>query len=234
MGLMDIRYETIDRDATPIGVLELRRYRAESGEVGYEILIDGSFLMASHGSHSERAMASLAHARLQQPDNLAVLVGGLGAGHTLRAVLDLSGVTRIEVIEIGAKVVDWNRRYFAEVNGWAVDDPRVGVVIGDVLERIRGCPDTFDMILIDIDNGPGWLAAPANARLYDVLGLSDCLRALRPGGVLAVWSPQPNPDLASVLSATFGWVEAVDTAAIGRSEGEPGSTIYLAGLGAGA
>jgi hypothetical protein len=98
---MEISYETIDRDPTPLGVLELRRYHAASGEEGYEILIDGSFLMASHGSHSERAMASLAHSHLQPAGELSVLVGGLGAGHTLRAVLDLPGVAEVEVAEIG-------------------------------------------------------------------------------------------------------------------------------------
>ena len=226
---MDIHYETIDRDVTPLGVLELRRYRAENGEVGYEILLEGSFLMASHGSHSERALASLAHARLKSTDELTVLVGGLGAGHTLRAVLDLPGVNRVEVAEIGAKVVEWNRLYFAEVNGRAVDDPRTTVVVGDVLECLRSRPNTYDLILIDVDNGPGWLAAPRNADLYGLQGLSDCRWALRPGGVLAVWSPQVNTDLASALSTAFEWFETIDTAAVGRAEGEPGSTIYLAG-----
>jgi len=226
---MDIHYETVDRDVTPLGVLELRSYRTEGGEQGYEILIDGSFLMASHGSHSERAMASLAHSRLRSTDNLSVLVGGLGAGHTLCAVLDMPGVTRVEVAEIGPKVVEWNRCYFSEVNGGAVDDPRVTVVIGDVLVRLRRRPNGYDLILLDVDNGPGWLATPANAHLYDPSGLTDCRRSLLPGGVLAVWSPQRNPDLAAALAASFLWVEVIDTTDIGRAEGEPGSTIYLAG-----
>jgi spermidine synthase len=229
-GAVDIEYETIDRDPTPLGVLELRRYRAPTGETGYEILLEGRFLMASHGSHSERAMAPLAHARLAEHMGLAVLVGGLGAGHTLRAVLDMPGVERVEVAEIGPKVAEWNRRYFAAANGGAVDDPRVKVVVGDVLDHIRRSPGRFDLLLLDVDNGPGWLAAAANAALYGRSGLRACRTALRRGGVIAIWSPQANPELASALATTFRWMNAVDTDAIGRDEGEPGSTIYLAGV----
>jgi spermidine synthase len=226
---VDIRYRTVDREVTPLGVLELRHYRTSDGETGYEISIDGSFLMASHGSHSERAMAALAHARLGRRENLRVLIGGLGAGHTLRAALDLPGVSRVEVVEIGARVAGWNRRYFAAANGAAVDDPRVTVTVGDVLDRLLACRSAFDLVLLDVDNGPGWLAAPDNLALYEPPGLQACLAALRPGGALAVWSPRDNPAFATSLTAVFGWSEAIDTGALGRAEGEPGSTIYLAG-----
>jgi spermidine synthase len=224
---MEIDYEEIDRDETPLGVLTLRRYRAETGEVGYEILIDGSFLMASHGSHSERAMAALAHRHLAPSRRgLTVLVGGLGAGHTLRAALDLPAVERVVVAEIGARVVEWNRRYFADANGRAVDDPRVEVVIDDLARVIADHPAAFDLALLDVDNGPGWLAAPGNAALYTTDGARACLRALRPGGVLAVWSPQPNPDFETTLRDVFPNVEIETTTA----PEEPSSTIYLAML----
>jgi spermidine synthase len=99
---VDLTYTDIDHESTPIGRLTLRAYRANTGESGHEILLDGAFLMASHGSHSERAMANLAHRRLPVGAcRLSALVGGLGAGHTLRAALDLPGVERVEVVEIG-------------------------------------------------------------------------------------------------------------------------------------
>jgi len=222
---VDIEYREIDREETPLGELVLRRYRAATGEEGYEILIDGGFLMASHGSHAERAMAGLAHALLpSKPDNLTVLVGGLGAGHTLRAALDLPRVERVVVAEIGAGVVAWNRRYFAEANGRAVDDPRVEIRIADLAVVIAADPETFDLMLLDVDNGPGWLAAPANARLYTADGVSACREALRPGGVLAVWSPQPNPEFEATLREVFPTVEVETTSA----PDEPASTIYLA------
>jgi len=227
---LQIDYEEIDREETPLGTLTLRRYRAETGEVGYEVAIDGRFLMASHGAHSERAMADLAHERLQRPAaDLSVLVGGLGAGHTLRAALDLPGVKRVVVAEIGAKVVEWNRQYFAEINGGAVDDPRVEVRVTDLADVLAGADREYHLLLLDVDNGPGWLAAEGNADLYEVEGVQACLRALRPGGAIAVWSPQANPRFRETLQRVFPDTEEIDTTAIGKRMGEPGDVIYLAG-----
>ena len=224
---MEIEYREIDSEETPLGVLTLRRYRAETGEEGFEILIDGAFLMASHGSHAERAMAGLAHRRLPpERRDLTVLVGGLGAGHTLRSALDLAGVGRVVVAEIGARVIEWNRRFFADANGRAVDDPRVEIVIDDLARVIDDHPAAFDLMLLDVDNGPGWLAAPDNAALYTADGVRACLRALRPGGVLAVWSPQPNPAFEATLRGVFTTVDAESTS----TPDEPSSTIYLANL----
>ncbi len=226
---MHIDYEDVDRECTPLGELTLRRYRAETGEVGYEVAIDGNFLMASHGAHSERAMAPMAHERLRRPArDLHVLVGGLGAGHTLRAALDLPGVARVVVAEIGAKVVDWNRRYFADVNGGAVDDPRAEVRVADLANVLAGADAVYDLLLLDVDNGPGWLAAEGNADLYEVSGVRHCRAALRPGGVLAVWSPQPNPRFRATLGEVFEGVDEVDTTALGAELGEPGDAVYLA------
>lgn len=222
---MEIEYEEIDREMTPLGVLTLRRYRASTGEEGYEILIDGAFLMATHGSHAERAMAGLAHARLaSRARALTILVGGLGAGHTLRAALDLPEVERVVVAEIGAKVVEWNRRYFADANAHAVDDPRVEFVIDDLSRVINEHPRSFDLMLLDVDNGPGWLAAPGNAELYTTDGVEACRDALTPGGVLSVWCPQPNPTFEATLRRVFPTISAETTSA----PDEPSSTIYLA------
>ena len=230
IGTVQLTYEDIDRDDTPLGELTLRRYTAETGEVGYEIRLSGNFLMATHGAHSERAMAEMALARLDGDRvDLRVLVGGLGAGHTLRAALDLPGVIRVVVAEIGARMVDWNRRYFADANGHAVDDPRVEVRVADLHDVLRASPAAFDLLLLDVDNGPGWLAAEGNAPLYEDEGVRDCIAALRPGGVLAVWSPGPNDRFLETLTRVAGPVEAIDTTAIGRDLGEPGDVIYLVG-----
>ena len=107
-----------------------------------------------------------------------------------------------------------------------MDDPRTEILIGDVAEVIRRSPSAFDLALLDVDNGPGWLAAGDNAGLYAPDGLRSCHRSLRPGGVLAVWSPQVNLEFERSLDAVFGAWEAVDTSAIGRPEREPGSIIY--------
>ena len=225
---MQIGYTDVDSEQTPLGLLTLRRYEAETGEVGYEVAIDGNFLMASHGAHSERAMATLAHERLQRsPEQLHVLVGGLGAGHTLRAALDLPSVATVTVAEIGGKMEDWNRQYFSDVNGHAVADPRAKVVVADVADVLRDRPNGFDLLLLDVDNGPGWLAADGNAALYEPDGVQRCMDALRPGGVMAVWSPAANPRFQRTLELLAGEVEAVDTTVMGRAVGEPGDVIYL-------
>lgn len=225
---MQIEYQEIDQEQTPLGTLTLSRYRAETGEVGYQIELDGSFLMATHGSHSERTMAGLALQRLHRPPTcLRILVGGLGAGHTLRAALDLPGVEEVVVVEIGAKVVEWNRRYFAAVNGNAVNDPRVTVKIGDLAEELEA-DAAYDLLLLDVDNGPGWLAAPANAGLYSMTGVQRCRAALRNGGVLAIWCPQHNPALATVLDQVFACTEEVETTTEARTAAEPASVISLA------
>lgn len=226
---MKIRYQELDREETPLGSLALERYDAEDGQHGYQISIDGAFLMASHGAHSERVMGPVAHARLEKPPlDLGVLVGGLGAGHTLAEALGLPGVERVVVAEIGAKVVEWNRRYFAEANGGAVDDPRVLVRVADLALVIREADGAYDLMLLDVDNGPGWLAAKQNAGLYDVEGIRDCHRALCVGGVLAVWSPSRNPVFYESLRQIFPDAEEIDTLTYARPFGEPADVVYCA------
>jgi len=97
--------------------------------------------------------------------------------------------------EIGANVVEWNRRTFAAVNGAAVEDPRLEVVLDDEVAVLRSTPRTWDLVLLDVDNRPGWLAVPGNAVLYSPSGLTAARTTLRPGGVLAVWSPGANAAL---------------------------------------
>lgn len=226
---MKLRYTEIDREETPLGELVLERYDAENGESGHQISIDGHFLMATHGCHSERALGPLAHERLKRPArDLDVLVGGLGAGHTLHEALGLSGVRRITVAEIGAKVVDWNRRYFAEANGHALEDPRVEVVVMDLFEVLGRESEVFDLLLLDVDNGPGRLAVPSNRRLFDLEGIEACREALRPGGVLAVWSPSRNGVFHETLVRVFPEAEEVDTRPIAAKVGEIADVVYLA------
>jgi spermidine synthase len=226
---MHLDYELIDRDPTPLGELSLYRYRNADGDSGYEIRIDDNFLMASHGALGEVVMVQAAAQRLPKDmRDLSVLVGGLGAGHTLRAVLDRPGVAQVTVAEIGAKVADWNRLYFADTNGHAVDDPRVRVVVGDVAALIARSPHAFDLMLLDVDNGPDWLATQGNAALYTPEGLTRCKQALTSRGVLAIWSPGPNPLFETALKQVFADWQALRSVDLDPQAG-PTDVVYLAG-----
>jgi spermidine synthase len=98
----------------------------------------------------------------------------------------------VVVAELVPGVVAWNRGPAAHLAGRPLDDPRVRLQVGDVLSRIAEATAAFDAILLDVDNGPSPLAHPANRRLYGDRGARACARALRPGGVLAVWSAGPD------------------------------------------
>jgi len=136
------------------------------------------------------ALARLPCERLTDRPAAHVLVGGLGMGFTLRAALDvLPADARVTVIELVGAIVDWNRRYLSGLNGDPLSDPRVTVVIADIVDWLEAATETFDAILLDVDNGPEQLALPSNAALYSADGLETLMRRLKTDGVLSVWSP---------------------------------------------
>jgi len=161
----------------------------------FSIMADGAIeLMNSRLFGSEEALAALALDRAPAGAAPRVLIGGLGMGFTLRAALARLGPdARVTVGELVPEVVDWARGPMAEVHAGSLDDPRVTVRIGDVSGAIDAPgPGGWDVILLDVDNGPEGLTRRANDSLYDSAGLAAARRALSPGGVLAVWSSAPH------------------------------------------
>jgi spermidine synthase len=155
----------------------------------FSIMTGGIELMNSRLSGSEEAMATLAFERVGQRPRARVLIGGLGMGFTLRAALAAFGAdAEIVVAELVPAVVAWARGPLADLHGASLDDPRVSIHQGDVGEPIRAGEAAFDAILLDVDNGPGGLSRKENDGLYSPTGLAAAKRALRPGGVLEVWS----------------------------------------------
>ncbi len=151
----------------------------------------GMLLMSSRMHDSEEALATHAIERVADPR--AVLVGGLGLGYTLRAVLDrIPPDGEVTVAELVPAVVEWNRTHVSALAGNPLGDPRVKVVVGDVFDPIRRAQCAFQVILLDVDNGPVGLSQARNQRLYSYRGVRACHTALQPGGVLAVWSAGPN------------------------------------------
>jgi spermidine synthase len=171
------------------GELRLKQRGAE-----FSIMLGQDELMNSRLSGSEEALATIACGKIRRRKTPRILIGGLGMGFTLRAALAaLEPEARIVVAELVPAVVAWARGPMAEVFGTSLTDPRVSVREADVGEVIRSGAAAFDAILLDVDNGPEGLTRKTNDALYDLKGLSIARMALRPGGVLAVWSSGPNP-----------------------------------------
>ncbi|OWO95693.1 hypothetical protein B5E41_07665 [Rhizobium esperanzae] len=180
----------------------------------FSIMLGANELMNSRLSGSEEALATLSWERINAHPKPRILVGGLGMGFTLRGALavlpDDAGVT---VAELVPAVVAWARGPMAEVFKGCLDDPRVGIHQGDVGEAIRAGKSTYDAILLDVDNGPDGLTRKSNDRLYDFNGLRAARDALRPGGVLAVWSSGPDSDFTRRLKDSGFSVDVVNTRA---------------------
>ena len=162
-----------------------------SGE--YVILAGGESLMSSRMHGSEEALATLGCRAARTLDEPIVLIGGLGMGFTLRAALNvLPSRATVIVAELVPAVVDWNRGPLGPLAYHPLEDPRVRVDLGDVVLTLRAAPDGFDAVLLDVDNGPAPFTSDANIGLYDDRGIAAIARALRPGGVLAVWSARDD------------------------------------------
>lgn len=194
------------------------------------VRVDGRVLMSSRMHDSEEALAE--HALERADDALAVLVGGLGLGFTLRAVLDrVSDDARVTVAELVPELVTWNRLHLASLHDSALDDPRCEVVLGDVFDTIKRARATFDVILLDVDNGPVALSQESNQRLYSEHGVRACLAALRPSGVLCVWSAGPSPRFERRLRSAGFEVEVLRVAA--RQGSRARHVLFLATRSAG-
>ena len=151
------------------------------------VRVDQRMLMSTRLHESEISLAEHSIERAESPQR--VLVGGLGLGYTLRATLDLlPSSAHVTVAELVPELVEWNRKHLRHLNDSALDDPRCEVIVGDVYELLTRSKRAFDVILLDVDNGPQALSQAKNQRLYGDGGTRVCFDALTPGGVLGVWS----------------------------------------------
>jgi len=203
-----IPWEQIDAADIP-GSDRALRLRRRGGELS--ISIDGvGELMNSRLHGSEEALAEIGCAHLAGTENPAVLIGGLGMGFTLAAALRLLGSgAEVVVAELIPAVVGWNRGVVGELTGRPLDDPRVRVHAGDVATLLKKGAQSCDAILLDVDNGPAGLTRRGNDWLYSLAGLAGAFAALRPGGVLAVWSAGADRDFTGRLRKVGFDVEEV-------------------------
>ena len=195
-----IPWVQIDTARVPGAEIELRLMRRGAE---FSMMLGSNELMNSRLSGSEEALATLACRRIEAIKRPHLLIGGLGMGFTLRAALAVLGSeARITVAELVPAVIAWAKGPMAEIFGDSLDDPRASIRSADVVEVIQSHASGFDAILLDVDNGPEGLIRKANDALYDLKGLKAIRRALRPGGVLAVWSSGPNPHFTKRLRDT--------------------------------
>ena len=195
----------IDRVVTPRGELVLRR----SGE-HFEVVSNGVFLMDTRGGASERLLVRAALAAAPPGRPVDLLIGGLGVGFSLRAAVAHAGLQRIVVAEVEQQVVDWHATHLAHLTTEALADPRVEVVVADVGEILATSEETYDVVCLDVDNGPDWTVTDDNTRLYAAQGLARVHRSLRPGGVLSVWAARPVPEFEYRLREQLTRVRLVE------------------------
>jgi spermidine synthase len=186
----------------------------------FMIVLDRNELMSSRMSGSEEALAEMTLARLKEPRSATLLIGGYGMGFTLRKALALMGPDgRAVVAELVPKIIEWARGPMAELAAGCLDDPRTDVAMGDVGTAIGNARAHYDAILLDVDNGPDGLTRLANDRLYTMRGLDAARMALKPGGILAVWSAGPDPRFARRMRDAGFAVEEVGVRARQNGKG---------------
>ena len=197
---------------------ELRLY--QRGEEFSIMIVGRGELMSSRAHGSEDALAEQTCARLSGTAKPRLLIGGLGMGFTLAAALRHVGDdAQVVVAELVPAVVAWNRGPLGGVAGHPLQDPRVSVYEGDVARVLRSGQQTYDAILLDVDNGPEGLTRQENDWLYGVNGLNAAYAALRPRGVLAVWSAGPDQVFMQRLRKVGFEVEEVRVRAHGAKGG---------------
>jgi spermidine synthase len=220
-----IPWRLLDTATVPGGEGSLRLLQ-RGGE--FSIRLDHYELMNSRISGSEEVLASIACDRIKSRKAPSVLIGGLGMGFTLRAALaSLGPDAGVTVAELVPAVVKWASGPMIDVFGSSLADPRLRICEADVGELIRSSPSKFDAILLDVDNGPDGLTRKANDALYDLAGLRASRRALRTGGILAIWSAKPDPNFTLRLRKTGFNVDMLKVPA-GRSRSGKKHVIWIA------
>ena len=219
-----IARELLDVAQVPGGE-ELKLFRRGAD---FMIVLGRNELMNSRMSGSEEALATLACARIAGRKAPHMLIGGYGMGFTLRAALaTLPKDTRVTVAELVPEIMTWAKGPMREMTGASLGDPRVRLVEDDVALLVAENKRAYDAILLDVDNGPDGLTREENDRLYSREGLAAAKAALRPGGVMAIWSAAPDAAFARRLGQAGFAVEEVAVRARSNGKG-PRHVIWLA------
>ncbi|MEI0736984.1 spermine/spermidine synthase [Paenibacillus sp. JTLBN-2024] len=214
---MNYAPEIIERSHTDRGDIQLQKR-----ENHFEIIYNGTFLMATYNGESERLLVSSALRKCPYPRK--VLIGGLGVGFSLEEALSDSRVEQVDVVEIEQAIIRWNRKHLAPYSGHALDDPRTNVIHTDLVKWMNETDASYDAVCLDIDNGPDWTVSASNTGLYSEQGIKAAIRLLRPHGAVSYWSAGASPEFAEYLKLFFHGVEALQ---IPQQRGNPTMFIWL-------
>lgn len=178
----------------------------------YFMKVNGRQLMSSTSTSSEILLAKLACENLLRHPHPRVLIGGLGLGFSLKAVLSLVGKkAEVHVAEVQPEVIEWNRQFLMKLNGALLNDRRVQVFAEDVARLIRRAQEArYDAILLDVDNGPTSFIRQENKRLYSRRGFQRIAAALQPGGRVAFWSATDEESFGEALARAGFRVHVVE------------------------
>ncbi|MBP1903917.1 spermidine synthase [Paenibacillus turicensis] len=203
----------IERCSSSRGEIQLQR----RGEY-YEVISNGTFLMATYNGESERLLVKAALDRCQSPQY--VLIGGLGVGFSLQEVLKDERLKQVTVVEIDENVIKWNSSWLAKSNHNATGDARCHLIHADMITWMKETTMKFDLICLDIDNGPDWVVYDENCSLYNQAGLQTLQSLMRPGGCITFWSATASPEFVLLLRSFFG-KDAVEVTEVTQQRGEP-------------
>ncbi len=206
--MREVEYVELARAESERGELVLRERRPEGAPTSLELRANGVFVMDTVEVATERALAAAALALVEHPS--AVVVGGLGLGFTMHEVLADSRVETCAVVEVEQALVDWMRDGTVPHGPALLADERVKVVVADIAVAVAEAPPaSYDLVLLDVDNGPGYLVHDVNAALYEQAFLGMVRAVLRPGGAVAIWSAAESRELEATVGTVFDDVESL-------------------------
>lgn len=197
-----MHYVEVARAESERGELVLRRRVEDRAPDVLELRANGVFVMDSRETGTEIRLAEAALEQVEEPRE--VVIGGLGLGFTLQRVLADPRVERVTVVEIEEDLVGWMRDGTVAHGPGILADKRVRIVVGDISMAVAEATSTYDLLLLDVDNGPAFLVHDQNAALYEREFLVGTSRILNPGGALAVWSSSRSTELHAAMEQVFG------------------------------
>ena len=195
-------YVEVARAESERGEIVLRRRIEERAADALELRVNGVFVMDTRETTPRWSWPRPRSSWSSDPRR--VVVGGLGLGFTTQRVLADHRVEQVKVVELESALIGWMRDGTIPHGPALLADKRLQLVDADIVQAVAEALSTYDLVLLDVDNGPGYLVHPSNAGVYQPTFLTAVREIIDPGGALVIWSASPAPELAATLEQVFG------------------------------